>query len=67
MGLPIALFEFNYGEIFTEIEAFKELYNLDAKLYISGGAGVDKASFTFVVKGDENSILDAKLYLQNTL
>ena len=64
MGLPIALFEYDYGEIFTEIEAFKELYSLEAKLYIVGSLKDSTSYYTFIVSGEETNILSAKSFLE---
>jgi len=60
MGLPIALFEINYGEIYTEIEAFRELFDLKAEIYISGGINDMVGSLTFVVEGSRENILKAQ-------
>jgi len=65
MGSPISLFEYQYGEVFTEIDAFKELYDLDAHIYIKGGINNEKTYITFVVDGEENSIIEAKKYILN--
>jgi len=56
MGLPISLFKYEYGTVFTEIDAFRELYNLDAKLYISGGIDRNNSAFSFIVEGLETDI-----------
>jgi len=60
MGLGITLFALNYGEVYTEIDAFKELYDLDAKLYLAGGLNEMSGALSFVVDGEEASILKIK-------
>ena len=63
-GLGIALFELDYGEIYTEIEAFKESFNLEAKLYIAGGINDMVASTTFIVEGSLQNIEVLKLKIE---
>jgi hypothetical protein len=60
MGLPVALLPLTYGDIYTEIEAFKELFNLKAEIYLAGGVDDMVGSLTFVVEGKQSDILDAK-------
>ena len=63
MGLPVSLFKYDYGTVFTEIDAFSELYNLDAKLYISGSIGRNSSAFSFIVEGLERDITNVMEFL----
>jgi len=67
MGLPIAMFRFNYGDIYTEIEAFKDLYNLDATLYCSGGLNKMAGALSFVLEGSSIDILEFRKELENDM
>jgi len=57
MGLPVAMFRFHYGKIYTEIEALYDIYNLKAKLYFAGGLGEMQGALSFVVEGKEEDVL----------
>lgn len=63
MGRSISLFKLDSGKIFTEIEAFKELFELDAKLYIAGGIEDCVGSHTFIASGSEENLSQAYEYL----
>jgi hypothetical protein len=65
MGLPITLFEYSYGEVYTEINAFKELYNLNTHIYIAGSLDGLDSYLTFVAEGKEEDILAAKQFIDN--
>jgi len=60
MGLPVTLLPRTNGDIYTEIEAFKELFNLKAEIYLAGGVDDMLGSLTFVVEGKQSDIIDAK-------
>jgi len=51
MGSKIAMLRFFYGEIYTEIEAFKELFEVDAKVIASGGIIGNEGSVVFEIEG----------------
>ena len=55
-GLPVALIEYTYGEVYTEINALKDTYDLDAQIYLAGGIFTNNRSLTFVVEGNESTI-----------
>lgn len=55
-GLPIALIEHTYGDIYTEINAFKDEYNLNAQIYLAGSISESNRSLTFILKGEKNAI-----------
>ena len=63
MGRSISLFKLDSGKIFTEIEAFKELFGLDAKLYIAGGVEDCIGSHTFIASGSQKNLIQAYEYL----
>jgi len=58
MGSKIAMLRFFYGEIFTEIEAFKVLFNLDAKIIASGGIFGNEGSLVVEVEGAYKKAVD---------
>ncbi len=51
-GNKIAMLRFFKGEVFTEIEAFKILFGLEAKVILSGGIEDCKGAIGFLVEGD---------------
>ncbi|WP_457559957.1 hypothetical protein [Caminibacter sp.] len=52
MGSKIAMLRFFYGEVFSEIEAFKILFDLEAKIIASGGILGNEGSVVVEVKGE---------------
>ncbi len=50
-GSKIAMLRFFTGEIFSEIEAFKVLFDLDAKIILAGGIDDSQGSVGFLVEG----------------
>jgi hypothetical protein len=50
-GSKIAMLRFFSGQVFTEIEAFKVLFGLDAKVILSGGIDDSKGCVGFLVEG----------------
>ena len=64
MGLNVTLFRFNYGEVYTEIEAIKDLYNLKAKLYLAGDIN-SQGLMTFIVNGKKENIIKIKEFLND--
>jgi hypothetical protein len=50
-GSKIAMLRFFSGEVFSEIEAFKVLFNLEAKVILAGGIDDSKGSVAFLVEG----------------
>jgi len=73
MGNKVALLEFFKGEIYTEIEAFKDLFNVKAHIIASGGIGKNRGSVAFEIEGEnvEEIIEFANkyndLYIEETL
>ncbi|NPA11930.1 MAG: hypothetical protein GXO62_06780 [Epsilonproteobacteria bacterium] len=53
MGNKIAMFRFFYGEIFSEIEAFKILFGLNATVIAAGGLGENQGSVVFYLEGEK--------------
>ncbi len=51
-GMKISMLRFFYGEVFSEIEAFKVLFDLDAKIIASGGIFGNEGSIVVEVEGD---------------
>jgi len=58
MGSKIVMLRFFYGEVFTEIEAFRVLFNLDAKIIASGGIFGNEGSVVVEVEGDYKKAVD---------
>jgi len=56
-GSKIAMLKFFNGEVFSEIEAFKVLFNLEAKVILAGGIKDSKGAVGFLVEGER--VLDA--------
>jgi len=52
MGSKIAMLRFFYGEVYTEIEAFKELFGVEAKVIASGGILGNEGSLIFEIEGE---------------
>jgi len=50
-GSKISMLRFFSGEVFSEIEAFKVLFDLDAKIILAGGIDDSKGSVGFLVEG----------------
>ncbi|GAB6045912.1 hypothetical protein JCM11957_15100 [Caminibacter profundus] len=59
MGSKIAMLKFFYGEIFTEIEAFRTLFSLEAKIIAAGGILGNEGSIVVEVQGLEKNINQA--------
>jgi hypothetical protein len=51
-GSKIAMLRFFYGEVFTEIEAFKVLFNLKAEVICAGGIFDSKGAVGFEIEGE---------------
>jgi len=51
-GSKVSMLRFFSGKVFTEIEAFKILFNLDAKVFLSGGIEDCKGAVGFLVEGE---------------
>jgi hypothetical protein len=51
-GSKIAMLRFFSGEVFSEIEAFKALFNLDAKVILSGGIEDSQGGIGFLIEGE---------------
>jgi hypothetical protein len=64
MGRSIALLPM-FGEVFTEINAFKALFNLSSTVLISGGINGSEGSLCFSLEGDINAIESAIIFLEN--
>jgi len=73
MGNKVALLQFFKGEVYTEIEALRDLFNVKAIIIASGGIGNNKGSVVFEIEGEnlEEIIEFAKkyndLYIEETL
>jgi len=52
MGSKIAMLRFFYGKVFSEIEAFKVLFDLEACVICAGGILDSKGAIGFEIKGD---------------
>jgi len=50
-GSKISMLRFFSGEVFSEIEAFKVLFDLNAKIILSGGIDDSQGSVGFLVEG----------------
>lgn len=55
-GLPVSLLEHTYREVYTEINAFKDEYDLNAQIYLAGNISTNNRSLTFVLEGDQSAI-----------
>lgn len=55
-GEKVALFPLVYGKVFTEIEAFNLLFNLNATLLAQGGLGNSEGALVFSLIGEKNNI-----------
>jgi hypothetical protein len=64
MGSKIAMLRFFYGEVFTEIEAFKILFDLKADIIAAGGIDGNEGSIIVEVEGDEKNIKDALKFVK---
>lgn len=64
MGRDIALLPMSYGKIYTEIDAFKELFNLDTLVVSSGGILGSEGAVTFSLDGDLENLTQAVTFLQ---
>jgi hypothetical protein len=51
-GSKVAMLKFFAGEVFTEIEAFKVLFNVEAKIMLAGGLDECKGAVGFFIEGD---------------
>jgi hypothetical protein len=51
-GSKFAMLRFFYGEIFTEVEAFKVLFDLKAEVVCAGGIFDSKGAVGFEIEGD---------------
>lgn len=63
MGRSIALLPISYGEIYTEIEAFKELFDLDASVITSGGILGSEGAVSFSLSGQMSDLESAVAFL----
>jgi len=53
MGSKVALLRFFYGEVYTEIEAFKDLFGLKANIIASGGILDTQGALVVEVEGEK--------------
>jgi hypothetical protein len=58
-GSKISMLRFFYGEIFSEIEAFKILFSLKAYVIAAGGILGNEGSVVFEIEGDEDLVKKA--------
>ena len=61
-GAKFAMLRFFSGKVFTEIESFKILFDLEAKVILSGGIRDCKGAIGFLVEGDK--VKDALLFAE---
>lgn len=54
--IAVALVEYRYGQIYTEIDALMDTFSLKAQIYLSGGIKTNNRSLTFVVNGSRGDI-----------
>ena len=52
MGSKVALLRFFYGDVYTEIEAFRDLFGLKANIIASGGIIDTQGAIIFEIEGD---------------
>ena len=64
MGSKVSILKFFYGEVFTEIEAIKNLFELDSNIIASGGILGSDADLILEVRGREENIDDLIKFLQ---
>lgn len=64
-NISVTLFEYSYGEIYTEIDSFWDLFNLKAELYLAGGLNRFEGALTFVISGDKENINNLKSFLKD--
>lgn len=62
-GMSVGLFPI-YGNVITEIEAFKKLFNIEATVIGAGGIFGGEGSYTFVCKGEPNDLERAYKYIK---
>jgi hypothetical protein len=55
-GYSVALIEYTYGDIYTEINALKDEYDLNAQIYLAGGVYTNNKCLTFLLEGKQKSI-----------
>ncbi len=53
MGSKVALLRFFYGDVYTEIEAFRDLFDLKANIIASGGILDTQGAVIFEVEGEK--------------
>ena len=53
MGSKVALLRFFYGEVYTEIEAFRELFDVEAHIIASGGILDTQGALVVEVEGEK--------------
>jgi hypothetical protein len=58
-GSKFAMLRFFYGEVFSEIEAFKVLFDLEADIVCAGGIFDSKGAVGFEVRGKEENLKKA--------
>ena len=51
MGSKIAMLRFFYGEVYTEIEAFRDLFCVEAKVIAAGGIAGNEGSIVYEIEG----------------
>jgi hypothetical protein len=56
MGKNIALLPMHYGNIYTEIQAFKHLFNVDAEVITAGGIEGYEGAISFALHGNEDNL-----------
>ncbi|MGC9367712.1 MAG: hypothetical protein ACP5FK_11815 [bacterium] len=54
-GWKVGLFPVSYGEVITEIEAMKIIFNVQATLVSSGGYGTSSGDLVFLAEGENSS------------
>ena len=56
MGSKVSLLRFFKGIVYTEIEAFKDLFNIEAKIIASGGIFESKGAIVFEIDYKKEAI-----------
>lgn len=53
---PVALIEHTYGEVYTEINALKDSFDLESQIYLAGSIDTTNRTIAFVIQGKKKDI-----------
>lgn len=67
MGADAGMYCLNNGILVTEIEALKQLFQVDAVLVCAGGIGGNEGAVTLAVTGEENQIQEMVQFLEEQI